>query len=60
MPIRACPSCSSDRLVFPPVGSMMFSCNDCPWTGTAPNEFANWTAWQEFRLTVGSKKVVAQ
>jgi hypothetical protein len=49
MPIRACPECSSDRLQFPPTGSTVYACEDCPWTGT-PNEFANWSAWQEFRV----------
>jgi hypothetical protein len=48
MPIRACPECSSDRLVFPKGGSA-FSCDDCGWSG-APDEFPSWSAWQEFRL----------
>lgn len=49
MPIRACPQCSSDRLLFPKAGETAFACNDCGWTGT-PNEFPSWSAWQEFRL----------
>lgn len=44
MPIRACPECSSDRLVFPKAGTA-FTCEDCAWTGT-PTEYPNWTAWQ--------------
>lgn len=47
MPIRACPDCGSDRLLFPK-GETTFSCQDCPWHGT-PNEYANWTAWQQAR-----------
>ena len=57
MPIRACPDCSSDRLSFPRKGETAFSCEDCPWTGT-PNEFANWSAWQEFRIAARSSKTV--
>jgi hypothetical protein len=48
MPIRACPSCSSDRLVFPNGGTLEFTCEDCGWRGT-PDEFANWAAWQGSR-----------
>jgi hypothetical protein len=48
MPIRACAECSSDRLLFPKKGTI-FGCQDCSWSGT-PNEFPNWSAWQEFRL----------
>jgi hypothetical protein len=49
MPIRACPECSSDRLEFPAPGDTAFACDDCGWSGT-PNEYANWSAWQEFRV----------
>lgn len=59
MPIRACSECSSDRLVFPAAGSTTFGCQDCHWSGT-PNEFANWSAWQEFRIASKSRAVVAQ
>jgi hypothetical protein len=60
MPIRACPDCSSDRLTFPKNGAI-FACQDCSWSGT-PNEFVNWSAWQEFRLAAASSKdkVVAE
>jgi hypothetical protein len=59
MPIRACPDCSSDRLSFPKTGATAFACEDCGWNG-APNEFANWSAWQEFRVANrASKQVVA-
>lgn len=58
MPIRACPDCSSDRLLFPKEGEV-FTCQDCPWSGT-PNEFPNWSAWQEFRVAARASKVVAE
>lgn len=60
MPIRACPDCSSDRLTFPKNGTV-FACQDCSWSGT-PNEFVNWSAWQEFRLAAAAAKdrVVAE
>ena len=53
MPIRACPDCSSDRLQFPK-GADPFHCQDCGWSGT-PNEYPNWTAWQDARLAARSK-----
>lgn len=56
LPIRACSDCGSDRLLFPK-GDAPFTCQDCSWAGT-PNEFPNWSAWQEFRL-VAKAKVVA-
>jgi hypothetical protein len=55
MPIRACPACSSDRLVFPK-DATTYSCEDCGWSGI-PNEFASWNAWQEFRLATRAKLV---
>ena len=60
MPIRACPNCCSDRLVFPKAGAAAFTCNDCAWQGT-PNEFPSWSAWQEFRVAsrAAAKDVVA-
>ncbi len=56
MPIRACPTCGSDRLLFPKTGTT-FTCQDCAWTGT-PNEFPNWSAWQESRLAAKSPSVL--
>ena len=56
MPIRACQTCGSDRLVFPKAGSAAFTCDDCGWTGT-PAEFPNWSSWQESRLAARPKVV---
>lgn len=50
MPIRACPTCGSDRLEFPKRGEAAFTCNDCSWSGT-PTEYPSWAAWQEARKT---------
>jgi hypothetical protein len=55
MPIRACSTCSSDRLVFPKAGSSAFTCEDCAWQGT-PKEYPSWSAWQQARSTA---KIVA-
>lgn len=56
MPIRACVSCGSDRLVFPKGAPASFTCDDCGWSG-APREFPNWSSWQEFRLAARQKVV---
>jgi hypothetical protein len=58
MPIRACPECSSDRLRFPRPTESAYACEDCAWSGT-PNEFASWSAWQEFSLSTGKPRLVA-
>ena len=57
MPIRACANCGSDRLLFPKTGAV-FTCQDCAWSGS-PNEFPNWSAWQEFRVAAKANPVVA-
>lgn len=57
MPIRACPTCSSDRLEFPKEGATSFTCIDCAWEGT-PAEFPSWSAWQAAR--VAQANVVAR
>jgi transcription initiation factor TFIIIB Brf1 subunit/transcription initiation factor TFIIB len=59
MPIRACPECSSDRLVFPKRGETAFACEDCGWAGQ-PEEFPSWSAWQESRLARARARVVTQ
>lgn len=48
MPIRACATCSSDRLTFPKGGAVEFTCDDCGWRGI-PNEYPSWSAWQAAR-----------
>jgi hypothetical protein len=45
MPIRACRTCCSDRLLFPKTGTT-FTCIDCGWQGE-PVPYASWSAWQD-------------
>ena len=58
MPIRACAACGSDRLVFPKTGNGPFACEDCGWTGT-PQEFPNWSSWQQAREARKAAPVLA-